>query len=80
VDVTSCMEARNAPWPAGDGLDGAEAVACIAGEPLRCGGGRAVQLRFDAQCNCGLACSATAVWRAVHLRFRDSWLPQVSLE
>jgi hypothetical protein len=46
VDVTSCMEARNAPWPAGDGLDGAEAVACIAGEPLRCGGGCAVHLRF----------------------------------
>ncbi|MDQ1624034.1 MAG: hypothetical protein QOH19_2452 [Actinomycetota bacterium] len=56
-DVASCMEARNAPWPAGDGLDGAEAVACIAGEPLRCGGGR-----------------------AVHLRFRDPWLPQVCLE
>jgi hypothetical protein len=61
VDVTSCMEARNAPWPAGDGLDGAEAVACIAGEPLRCGGGRAVQLRFGVQCYCGLACSAPAI-------------------
>jgi hypothetical protein len=52
-DVTSCMEARNAPWPGDDGLDCAAAVACIAGKPLRCGGGRAVQLRSGVQCTCG---------------------------
>ncbi|MCU1565036.1 MAG: hypothetical protein JWN05_3415 [Arthrobacter sp.] len=87
VDVTSCMEARNAPWPAGDGLDGAEAVPCIAGEPLRCGGGCAVHLRFGVQCTCdsGIpgcrksAWSSKSAWsrrtacRALHTTVRGSF-------